>query len=117
MSIASKIGKVARSLLPVAIGLSLSTYFGYHAVYGARGMQAIERLDERITAANEVLALELQRRAALERRVALLRPNSLDPDLLEERARNLLSVGRADEVILLDAPREPGKRPVRVTSP
>ena len=117
MSIVSRIGKFARSLLPVAIGVGLSAYFGYHAVYGARGMLAIERLDERIAASTEVLELELVRRAALERRVALLRPSSLDPDLLEERARSLLSVGRPDEVILLDAPREPAKRPVRVTSP
>ena len=40
-------------------------------------------------------------RAELEHRVSLLRPDSLDPDLLEEQARRLLNFGFANEAIIL----------------
>ena len=107
----------ARHLLQPLVGACLALYFGYYAIYGARGLLAVQQLEERVAAAKEVLALETERRAALERRVALLRPNSLDPDLLEERARSLLNIGRAPDVIVVNPTRDAAKKPVRVTSP
>jgi hypothetical protein len=46
-------------------------------------------------------------RATLERRVNLLYPESLDPDMLDESARSLLNYGLPGEVVVLDekAPR------------
>ena len=41
-------------------------------------------------------------RATLEHRVTLLRPDSLDRDLLEEQARKMLNYGHADEIIVFD---------------
>ncbi len=38
----------------------------------------------------------------LERRVQLLRPDSLDPDMLEERARKVLNFAKKDEVVIYD---------------
>jgi cell division protein FtsB len=44
-----------------------------------------------------------QAKRRLERRVALLRPESLDRDMLEERARAVLNLARPeDRVILLN---------------
>ena len=106
-----------RSLIGPMIGLGLAAYFGHHAVYGGRGLVAVAELDERILAARMDLQVETERRTALERRVSLLRPTSIDPDLLEERARLLLNVGRAQDVIILDSADESRKRPSRVTSP
>ena len=40
------------------------------------------------------------------RGLSLLRPTSVDPDLLEERARTVLNLGQPDElVILLNQPK------------
>ena len=47
-------------------------------------------------------------RESLERRVRLLYPQSLDPDMLDKSARRLLNYGLPDEVVILDPP--PAKR-------
>ena len=109
--------RAVRRLLEPLVGAALAIYFGYYAVYGQRGLMAVAQLEERISAAQEMLQLETERRAALERRVALLRPGSLDPDLLEERARILLNMGRGSDLIILEPNAEPRKKPPRVTTP
>jgi len=38
---------------------------------------------------------------ALEHRVSLLRPESVDPDMLEEQARSRLGLTDRDEVVIL----------------
>ena len=56
------------------------------------------------TLAHEVAAARHER-LRVERRVTMLRPDSIDPDLLEERARAVLNLGYADDRIIL----RPGK--------
>ena len=47
-------------------------------------------------------------RMLIERRVALLRPDGVDPDMLDERVRLMLNLGRRDELTIMlqraDAP-------------
>lgn len=118
MTVLSEIRRRARLMLGPLIGICLALYFGYHALHGERGIFAIGELDRKIGAAREVLSLETERRNLLEHRVVLLRPGSIDPDLLEERARLLLNFGRPDDVIILDRRPDDGhKPPVRVTAP
>ena len=118
MTALSEIRRRARLMLGPLIGICLALYFGYHAIHGERGIFAVGELDRKIEAARETLDLETERRRLLEHRVVLLRPASIDPDLLEERARLLLNFGRPDDVIVLDRRPEEGRRPpVRVTSP
>ena len=66
-------------------------YFGINAYTGKNGIKARESLDRQI----DELAGEVQRvkaeRTHWERRVALLKPDRLDPDMLDERARQLLN--------------------------
>ena len=51
---------------------------------------------------------DTERRKALQHRVKLLSPGSLDPDMLEERARFMLNYGFPDDaVILTDEPPGP----------
>jgi len=85
--------------LPVALVCALG-YFGYHLVNGDLGMRArteIEAKRAALAASLESLSAE---RARLEGRVALLRPESIDPDLADERARAQLDVVHADEIVV-----------------
>lgn len=75
-------------------------YFAYHTVEGNRGVLAWARLNKEILAAEMELATVASERQALEHRVLLLRPDHLDPDMLEERARVMLNMGRADELVI-----------------
>jgi cell division protein FtsB len=79
----------------------LAVYFAYHAVEGDRGLNAWWGLRQKIVLAEATLTALNSQRAGLEERVAHLRPESLDPDMLEERARVLLNFGRPDEIVIL----------------
>ena len=86
------------------IGLGAVGYFAYHTVEGDRGVLAWMHLRDDIVDAELQLAKVTSERQQLEHRVLLLRPDHLDPDMLEERARAMLNMGRADEVEVLDRP-------------
>lgn len=68
----------------------LISYFGFHAYSGSRGLKAQQDLAEQLATLSAELARLKAERGEWERRVALLRPESLDPDMLDERARAML---------------------------
>ncbi len=86
------------------IAALLIGYFGVNAVNGNRGLKAKQDIDRQIAE----LSAELDRlhadRQEWERRVALLKSNRLDPDMLDERARALLDYAHPKELTLMLAP-------------
>lgn len=92
---------VVRQNILTIIGLGLCVYFTWHIVAGERSsfrLMSLERQIERTTAAYEQ---ERLKREQLEAKVVKLRPGSIDPDLLEERARAVLGYARPDEQIVI----------------
>lgn len=81
--------------------LALVVYFGYFAIYGKHGLVNWLRLEQEIASKQTELDRTRAERAALEHRVRLLRPESVDPDLLEEQARARLGLTQGDEVVIL----------------
>jgi cell division protein FtsB len=67
-------------------------YFAVNAFTGNHGLRAQQDLDQQLAAMNEELGSLKAERALWERRVALLRADRLDPDMLDERARSLLGL-------------------------
>ncbi len=82
-------------------GVMLIGYFAYHAVEGERGLRSYFALQHRTETAQSALDALRGEREILERRVRLLRPDSLDLDMLEERARRILGFVREDERVIL----------------
>ena len=76
-------------------------YFGVNAYTGNRGLKAQQDLEQQITELTGELDQVKGERIQWERRVALLRSDSLDPDMLDERARELLNYGSPNDLILL----------------
>src|SRR5262249_14093649 len=66
-------------------------YFGVNAYSGNRGLRAKQDLDQQIAELSAELEALKAERANWERRVSLLKPESIDPDMLDERARVLLN--------------------------
>lgn len=91
-------GKHGTAALSVGLGAAI-LYLGAHAVTGHQGLVAYVGLqaEERSLEA-QVASLEAEQ-AALEARAARLRPESLDLDYLDERARITLAAGDPDEII------------------
>lgn len=102
MGILTELKRRAGDVIAPVIGFCAVGYFAYHSIEGDRGLVAWLRLHEQIRAAQgELEGLQAERKA-LERRVSLLRPESLDRDLLEERVRVVLNYARPDEITVLD---------------
>jgi cell division protein FtsB len=84
------------------IAVSLLVYFVYHLIQGERGLLAWGRLKQQITVAEQKLHAVKTEQQALEQRVHLMRPDSLDTDMLEEQAKEKLNFVRKDEIIIKD---------------
>jgi cell division protein FtsB len=91
----------AKGLGFTLVVMALVLYFGYFAIYGKHGLVNLIRLQEEIALQQGELDRVRTERAALEHRVRLLRPESVDPDLLEEQARAKLGLTEPDEVVIL----------------
>jgi cell division protein FtsB len=76
-------------------------YFAYHVFHGEHGIAAWQNL-EREAARLEAELEEVNREhAALERRVFLMRPQSLDADLLDQQVRAILGWAHPDELTMV----------------
>ncbi len=109
--------KRLRSIL-TALGLYVMAalligYFGVNAFSGNHGLKAKEDIDRQIAALSADLDRLKLERTQWERRIALLKSDKLDPDMLDERARALLDDVDANDLTLMlpwrpaspDAPR------------
>jgi cell division protein FtsB len=95
-------GGKLRQILGPLFGAAVMAYFAYHAVQGDRGLLAWWNLRFELDRANAELAEVSAEKRLLEHRVSLLRPESLDRDMLEERARIMLGVADPRDLIVPD---------------
>lgn len=79
----------------------LVVYFVYHTIEGDRGWLAMLRKTQELREAKAVLSQVQKERETLQHRTQLLRPESLDPDLLEEKSRLWLNYSRPGEIVIL----------------
>ena len=90
-----------RSLLFPLVACGVGGYFAYSLQTGDHGLEASESLSKRKAVLAGELAGLKEVRQRLERDVSLLRPESLDPDMLDERARAILNLAHPDDLIIL----------------
>lgn len=96
-------------LVPIIFAMMFG-YFGYHLVNGDRGLLAMAHLQRETMIADQNLAEAETTRKIWERRVAALRNQSLDPDMLDERARAILNLAHPDDLVMLKR-RPPAESP------
>ena len=89
-----------RQILAPVIFATVFGYFGYHLVNGDSGLLAMAHLQSEVQVADQNIDEAETTRKIWERRVSALRNQSLDPDMLDERARALLNYARKDEIIV-----------------
>ena len=73
-----------------AICAAAVAYFGYYTISGTRGLLALTDTRARLSVAQQELSSITDERKRLEHRIDLLKPGSVDPDLVEELARQQL---------------------------
>ena len=90
--------KHGAAALSLGLGAAI-LYLGAHAVTGRQGLVAYVDLQaQERTLEQRVASLE-EERAQLEARAARLRPETLDLDYLDERARITLAAGDSEELV------------------
>lgn len=94
------IAHLARRHAGAIVGVCALTYFGYHLLLGERGLGAWVRLGDELAIARADLEVRQAEQRDLEHKVGLMRPESLDPDMLDEQVRAVLGYAREDEVVI-----------------
>ncbi len=100
MIISLEIRKRAKAGAGPILGILAVAYFSYHLIEGDRGLFAYLKLQHEIDRAEALYQLTENEKQALEKRVALLRPENLDIDMLEERSRDVLGLAHPDEIVI-----------------
>jgi cell division protein FtsB len=87
-------------LIVMIVCMSLLGYFGWHSYYGPRSFDHRDALATRAADLDAKLEIIRSERQGLERKVSLMRPQSIDPDMLDELARTTLDYGKSGELII-----------------
>ena len=81
-------------------------YFAYHAVEGDYGLFALGKLRDRVASLEAELGAGARRTGEDGAHVALMRPESLDRDMIDERAREALNMADAKDIVIFLAPED-----------
>ncbi len=79
--------------------LLMLVYFVFHSIYGRRGIIAYFKLQSDFKESEKKLELLRAERLESENRTKLLRPGSLDRDMLDEMTRNVLGFSSEKESV------------------
>ena len=85
----------------VLISLFLIIYFGFHSFCGERNIYRYFSLKREIAERQKVAQKYALQKQKLQLKVSHLSDASLDPDLLDERARVVLNMAADDEFIVI----------------
>ncbi len=96
-------GQIIRRNLIAVVGLFLCVYFAYHVLAGERSYLRLSSLEQQISSVEQEYNTFSSDRVNLERKVVMMRPGSVDRDLLEERVRAVLGYRSHDERVLVIA--------------
>ncbi len=91
----------ARFIVGPILGIFAVGYFAFHAFRGERGIFALSQLSHQVETAQQLYDKIKTQRKKLEHKVSLLLPDSLDPDMLDERARIMLNYGLKDDIVVI----------------
>ncbi len=101
MAFISELRARSRQIIFPVMGVLAVGYFAYHVVQGDRSLFAYWRYKQEVQHVQVMADAVRNQRLALEHRVSLLHPDSLDTDMLDERVRDMLNLGDDDEVVIL----------------
>lgn len=85
-------------LVVPTLSLAVVGYFGTYAIWGNRGILALEETQAKLGIQQQQLSQLQDNRARLEHRIGLMEQNGADPDLVEELARTELMTAAPNQV-------------------
>jgi cell division protein FtsB len=101
VTVLRELRKRARFIAGPTLGIALTGYFVYHLIEGDHGLLAWVRLTREIREENAKLEGVRAQRTALDLKVSNLKPEHIDPDLLDEQVRATLNVVAPNEIVIM----------------
>ena len=98
MRIKRSVSRFFGVLIVPALSLAVVGYFGSYAIWGNRGILALQDTQAELGLKQQQLAQFKDNRARLEHRIGLMENNGGDPDLVEELARTELMTAAPNQV-------------------
>jgi cell division protein FtsB len=105
MVVRTRLSRFFQGLALYLLATLLVGYFAFHAYHGNHGIVAKRAFEEEARTLARELGSRREEREAWEGRLALLKPQSIDPDMVEELARRDLFFAHPNDLVVL--------RPVR----
>lgn len=96
----------SKLILPV-VALGVLVYFIYHIINGNHGWLSWKHLEKELETSESTLEHLKEEQQDLQNKVSLMRPESLDEDMLDERVRTMLGTAKASEIIIIDDEQPP----------
>jgi cell division protein FtsB len=97
--------RIPPGLAVTAFCLGLLGYFAWHGMEGPRSFDNYKRLQAKIAALDADLEKAQKQRIAFDRHAELLRPENIDPDMVDELARKTLGFAAEGELVVIEGPR------------
>lgn len=88
------------AVLPPALFLALTGYFGWQVTQGAHGITSYNTQLQLLDQARESQQNAVEEQAAWRRRVAGLSEGALNADILDERARAMLNLAHPNDIVI-----------------
>lgn len=100
MAIGREMKRRARAAVAPVFFFALAGYFGWSAAHGDHGLLAFAQRKALLVQAQADLSRVQARQADWERKVAALGDHNLDPDLLNERSREMLNLSNPHDILV-----------------
>ena len=81
--------------------IAVLAYFGWHGYYGPRSVEHEKFIKAEVVKYQDELKATINQMDRLDARVALLRPQSIDPDMLDEMARKTLLFAKENDFVVI----------------
>ena len=106
--------RLRKALVPLAfhcVAAAASAYFVWHAANGQRGLKTGLEYEKQIADLQGDLDKLLGERGRWSRRIALVKGDSIDRDVLDEEARSVLGRANKYDVVIIDPAKELARVP------
>lgn len=91
-----------RRIITIILLISLSAYLVYQMMNGDRGFLALFKLSEKHRVLERDISNLDNQKQSLEKKVYMLKPESLNLDLLDEQVRRKLGYSKEGETVYVD---------------
>ncbi len=95
-----RLNRLKNFIVPCLVG-AIFIYFVFHLLYGSRGLFAYWNIKKQLVESRSYLCNLQAKSLRIGNDVKLLSSGSLDLDMLDEKARNILGFSNKDEEIFL----------------